>query len=188
MLAAMTRHADSHLLALLATVGFALVAVDPLVAAERLGGGGLRQQPHQSPPGAAERNRGPGPMGQPPGPAGTTGPAGARIPARERQPSSSASITHRGTRYLVRGGQWYERRGGDLVAAVPPEGVLVKNLPDGHSMRWIGGVPYFYADGLYYVWRERPRRYEILTTPPVEATAPQSEGRPDGGPDTATTP
>jgi hypothetical protein len=33
-------------------------------------------------------------------------------------------------------------------------------------MRWIGGVPYFYADGLYYIWRERPRRYEIMQSPP----------------------
>lgn len=152
---------------LLATAGVALLAAAPLMAAER-SGGGLRQ-PLDSPPGIGGRSRdpGPGPL-VPPGPGGINGPAAARRPPPESRPPGPSSLTYRGTRYLISGGQWYERRDGDLVAVVPPAGVMVKDLPQGYSMRWIGGVPYFYADGLYYVWRERPRRYEILTAAPAE--------------------
>jgi hypothetical protein len=88
-----------------------------------------------------------------------------------------ASIKYRGTQYVVTDGQWYERRGRDLVAVTPPSGVLVRDLPKGHTMRWIGGVPYFYADGLYYVWREGSRRYEILQSPPSEEESP-AQGAP----------
>jgi hypothetical protein len=55
---------------------------------------------------------------------------------------------------------------------------MVRDLPDGYTMRWIGGVPYFYADGLYYVWREGSRRYEILQSPP-SAAGRQAEERPE---------
>jgi hypothetical protein len=67
----------------------------------------------------------------------------------------------------VNAGRWYEQRGDKLRAISPPQGVLVPELPRGYSMRWVGGVPYFYADGLYYLWRERKRSYEVLPTPPV---------------------
>jgi hypothetical protein len=99
---------------------------------------------------------------------------------RRPQPDTSsqigASLTYRGTQYVITEGQWYERRGRDLVAVTPPSGVLVRELPKGYAMRWIGGVPYFYADGLYYVWREGSRRYEILQSPPSDEAPPASSG------------
>ena len=100
----------------------------------------------------------------------------SRLPAGDdRVRPESTSITYRGTRYLINSGRWYEQRGTDLVPVTAPAGVLVEELPASHSMRWVGGVPYFYADGLYYVWRERARRYEIMQSPP----AGDSEGRSD---------
>ncbi|MEJ0099796.1 MAG: DUF6515 family protein [Pseudomonadota bacterium] len=110
--------------------------------------------------------------------------ANARHPAARSQPrnprpdSSATSITFRGTSYVVSGGQWYERRGTDLVAVDAPAGVLVRELPKGYAMRWIGGAPYFYADGLYYVWRERLRLYEIMRSAPSEETPPAHEHAP----------
>lgn len=159
----------------LVTVAMALavaLAAGPLSAAERPGGvpGGMRQQPMSPPPSSMGRDPMSGPMQGPsrnlPTP-GIAGPAGARQPVPEsRMPA--ASVTHRGTRYLVSGGQWFEQRGADLVPVDPPANVQVQALPDGYTMRWIGGVPYFYADGLYYVWRERTRRYEIVRSPQSE--------------------
>lgn len=108
-------------------------------------------------------------------------PPGSAPPEERGRRTDSASITHRGTRYLVSDGRWYEQRGDDLIAVAPPAGVLVESLPDGYSMRWVGGVPYFYADGLYYVWRERSRRYEILKTAPNDERAPAGEARSEAG-------
>lgn len=101
---------------------------------------------------------------------GIVGREGLRQPATESR-IPAAAVTHRGTRYVVSGGQWYEQRGADLVAVEPPANVQVQALPEGYIMRWIGGVPYFYADGLYYVWRERTRRYEIVPSPQAEEAA-----------------
>lgn len=157
----MIRHNQSRLLPLIGAA-CTLAITGPLSAAERGGPpGGMRQEPMDR--GAASRSlRTPA---KPPQSTEIPAPRASRLP-EDRSPLGM-SITHRGTRYLVSGGQWYEQRGRDLVATIPPAGVLVRDLPDGYSMRWIGGVPYFYADGLYYVWRERPRRYEIMQTPPA---------------------
>ncbi len=64
------------------------------------------------------------------------------------------------------------------MAVDAPAGVLVRELPKGYAMRWIGGAPYFYADGLYYVWRERLRLYEIMRSAPSEETPPAHEHAP----------
>jgi hypothetical protein len=132
-----------------------LLSAVPLVAAEP---GGLRQQP--LPPAHEDA---------------------AREPAVQRpvppvaRPATPLSVTHRGTRYLVREGQWFEQRGADYVVVSPPAGVMVKDLPKGYSMRWIGGAPYFYADGLYYVWRQPQRSYEIVQLAPAKEGAPAGE-------------
>jgi hypothetical protein len=130
------------------------LACGPLLAAEA----GLRQQPLQ--PASGSRDR------APPDPA-------------QRRPDTT-SITVKGTRYVVTDGQWYVKRGEDLVAVAPPAGAMVTELPAGYSMRWIGGVPYFYADGVYYVWRERSQRYEIMQNPPAESP-PAREPKTDAG-------
>jgi hypothetical protein len=132
-----------------------LLAV-PLSAAE-MGKGGLRQQPLPSTPPSTER--------APPAPQ----------PEPSTRPATPRAFTYRGTRYLVREGQWFEQRGADYVAVAAPAGVMVKDLPAGYAMRWIGGAPYFYADGLYYVWRQPQRSYEILQLPPGKEAAADSE-------------
>jgi hypothetical protein len=106
----------------------------------------------------------PGAVRPDPGASGIFPPTG-RPDDRARE-SRGASISYRGTRYLVSDGQWFEQKGRRLIAVEAPAGVMVRELPEGYSMRWIGGVPYFYAEGLYYVWREGSRRYEILPSPP----------------------
>jgi hypothetical protein len=128
------------------------------VAAEQ---GGLRQQP--LPPAQKSAQREPATQPQAPPVA---------------RPATPLSVTHRGTRYLVREGQWFEQRGADYVVVAPPAGVMVKDLPKGYAMRWIGGAPYFYADGLYYVWRQPQRSYEIVQLAPAKEAAPAGEQAP----------
>jgi hypothetical protein len=172
----MTRQISLPTLIVLAMAGIAAAAPWPLLAAD----GGIRQQPLRSPSAPAGRapSRGPdadGPMR--PDPAADDTFSRLRRPPMDEPVQVGASIKYRGTQYVVTDGQWYERRGRDLVAVTPPSGVLVRDLPKGHTMRWIGGVPYFYADGLYYVWREGSRRYEILQSPPSEEESP-AQGAP----------
>lgn len=168
----MIRHTSSSVLVFLVVAGFAAGAPCAAPAAE----GGIRQPlgPIGTPPGRP--SGGPG-MGRPtrPEPADDALSRLRRAPPEEPG-QNGAAIKYRGTQYVVTEGQWYERRGHDLVAITAPSGVLVRELPKDHSMRWIGGVPYFYADGLYYVWREGSRRYEILQSPPSGEEAPAPGG------------
>lgn len=177
-------HITRRLLPALVIAVIALTTAVPLHAADR-GPGGMRQQPldpggdlRQPPmmPGARDDPGRRTDSIRPPRNPGIIDSPGSRLPTDEdRVRPESRSLTYRGTRYLINAGRWYEQRGADLVPVAPPAGVLVEELPAGHSMRWVGGVPYFYADGLYYIWRERARRYEILQSPP----AGDSEGRTD---------
>jgi len=139
------------------------------VAAER---GGLRQPLEPGPARSQGNPPRPGPEGAPaPGrrpphdePAAAPAPPAGGAPRREVP--AATSINFRGTQFLFSGGQWYRQRGEELVAIEAPAGVLVRQLPDDYSVRWVAGVPYFHANGLYYVWRERQQRYEILQAPP----------------------
>jgi len=150
------RSAATSFAFVLAAAGFMLAAAGPLSAADH-GAGGMRQQPLE--PSAGRWNDGPA--------AGIAGASGQRRPPPESRTPPPVSIDDGGTHYLVSGGRWYEQRGDDLVPVTPPAGVLVRDLPKGYALRWVGGVPYFFADGLFYVWRERQQRYEILQYPPT---------------------
>jgi hypothetical protein len=84
-----------------------------------------------------------------------------------QQDASSTVINYRGMRLVFSDGNWYRQEGDDLVATRPPSGMMVRELPAEHALRWVAGVPYFYANGLYYVWRERQKQYEVLQEPPA---------------------
>jgi len=190
----MISHATRRLLPaiVIAVVAF---ATEPLRAAERGPGGGIRQEPLDPAgalrppsrmPGDSARRTDPSRLPRQPGIIDAPGP---RLPAGDdRVRPESTSFTYRGTRYLVNSGRWYEQRGSDLVPVTPPAGVLVEELPANHTMRWVGGVPYFYADGLYYIWRERVRRYEILQSPPAGDTEIRADPTRETTPASPTTP
>jgi hypothetical protein len=153
----MTGYVNAWLRCALAAVAMMLISPGPAAAAER--GGGLRQVPLMPPSGMKS-----GSITEP-----------SSRPPEVRQPPDSVVIKFRGDRYVVSAGRWYKQRGDKLRAIEPPQGVLVPELPQGYSMRWVGGVPYFYADGLYYLWRERKRSYEVLPTPPAGDAAQRSD-------------
>jgi hypothetical protein len=172
----------SCLLFACALLGTGLLMPAQSLAAEGRPSGGMRQPigpggfpPSGGPSGGPPINgpSRPGAIRSGPDPSGIfSPPGGGPEDSRERR---GASISYRGTRYLVSDGQWFEQRGSRLIAVEAPAGVMVRDLPDGYSMRWIDGVPYFYADGLYYIWREGVRRYEILQYPPAALAQPAPE-------------
>lgn len=90
-------------------------------------------------------------------------------------PSGFEVFPYRGDRYYFYGGVWYRPHGPRFVVVTPPIGLAITTLPPYYSTIWVGGVPYYYADGVYYVYRSLQRAY-IVTDPPAESktlTLPQ---------------
>jgi len=74
--------------------------------------------------------------------------------------------------YWFHGGVWYRPEAGRFVVIAPPVGVLVPVLPPFYTTLTIGGVPYYYANDAYYVWRDPEHQYEVVDPPAnVESAA-----------------
>ncbi|MBI4766581.1 MAG: hypothetical protein HY787_18605 [Deltaproteobacteria bacterium] len=75
-------------------------------------------------------------------------------------------------RYHFLNGVWYRPIGRQFLVVPPPVGITVPLLPPFHTTFWVNGVPYYYANEVYYtqspvgyVVAERPKG-EISQTPP----------------------
>jgi len=68
-------------------------------------------------------------------------------------------------RYWFHGGVWYRPEGGRFVVIAPPLGVFVPVLPPFYTTLMIGGIPYYYANDAYYVWRQQEHQYEVVDPP-----------------------
>lgn len=80
-----------------------------------------------------------------------------------------AVIVHRGgVPYYFHEGAWYRPWGPRFVVVRPPIGLFVTVLPPFYSTIWVRGIPYYYADDAYYVWRPEHHEYEV-TEPPEDA-------------------
>jgi len=93
-------------------------------------------------------------------------------------PAERREFEFHGDRYYFHGGAWYRPWGPNFLVVAPPIGIGIDLLPPYYTTVWLGGVPYYYADGAYYLWQPERRQY-IVTPPPVDAdaaatTAPQS--------------
>lgn len=86
-------------------------------------------------------------------------------------PRSVVVVRHHHYNYWYGGGVWYRPYGTRYVVVAPPVGVFVSVPPSFYSTLWLGGVPYYYANDAYYVWRESRRAYEVVAPPPGVATA-----------------
>lgn len=74
-------------------------------------------------------------------------------------------------RYYFSGGIWYAPRGPQFVVVAPPPGLVISVLPPYYSTVWLGGVPYYYADNVYYTWQPDQNGYAVVD-PPDNADAP----------------
>lgn len=86
-------------------------------------------------------------------------------------PRNVVVVRHRHYNYWYGGGVWYRPYGARYVVVAPPLGVFVSVLPSFYSTLWFGGVPYYYANDTYYLWREPQRAYEVVAPPQGAATA-----------------
>src|ERR1700685_3391818 len=87
-----------------------------------------------------------------------------------------------GDRYYFNGGVWYAPRGGGFVVVAPPMGLVISVLPPYYSTVWVGGVPYYYADNVYYTWQPDQNGYAVVNAPdnPDQSSPPPGGG--DGAP------
>ena len=85
-------------------------------------------------------------------------------------PHGAIAVNHYSGRYWYHGGVWWAPRGPRWVVVGPPFGVFVPFLPPFYTTVWFGGLPYYYANDAYYVWRDQERGYEVVE-PPAEAAA-----------------
>ena len=77
-----------------------------------------------------------------------------------------AVVIHHGTnQYWFHGGVWYRPDHGHYVVIAPPIGVFVPVLPPFYTTLMLGGVPYYYANDTYYVWRAQEHQYEVVDPP-----------------------
>lgn len=135
--------------------------------------GGDRQPDYRRPPPATQPSRGPGPERRdldrreldsrhfhnryyPP-----------RGLVFDHIPRNHVVVPYRDTKYYFHGGVWYRPSGPRFVVVAPPVGLSISLLPPYYTTVWVGGVPYYYADGVYYAWRPIERTY-VVVDPPEE--------------------
>lgn len=91
----------------------------------------------------------------------------------ERLPQRPIIVPHHGANYYFSGGIWYRPSGPRFIVTAPPIGVGISVLPPYYTTLWVGGIPYFYADGNYYSWRPSQRDYVVVEKPREEAVVSQ---------------
>ncbi len=94
-------------------------------------------------------------------------------------PRGAVSIDFGGSNYFFHGGVWFRPLGGRFVVVVPPIGIFVPLLPPAYATLWLGGIPYYYADDVYYT-AVPGQGYQVVAPPagadtvqPAPPTKPQ---------------
>ena len=92
-------------------------------------------------------------------------------------PPGNIAIAFRAGNFWFHSGVWYQHVGPRYVVVRPPLGVIAPVLPPAYSVVYYGGVPYYYANDVYYM--QQPSGYEVVAPPPeapalaqAPATAP----------------
>lgn len=88
----------------------------------------------------------------------------------DRLPGHPIEVPFRDTRFYFNAGSWYRPDGPRFIVTAPPIGLGIAILPPYYTTLWVGDVPYYYADDVYYAWRPERREY-VVVEPPREAEA-----------------
>lgn len=85
----------------------------------------------------------------------------------DRLPFRRPPIRFRNHDYYYQQGIWYRPSGIRFVISAPPIGIIVPTLPPFYATVWVSGIPYYYANDVYYTWRPNRNGY-VVTQPPAE--------------------
>ena len=91
-------------------------------------------------------------------------------------PRGYMTFRHRDERYFYRDGIWYRHSGLGFIVVMPPFGMVVPVLPPYYTTVWVGGIPYYYANGIYYVWQPAQQGYVISEPPAASNVVTQPRG------------
>jgi hypothetical protein len=80
-------------------------------------------------------------------------------------PPRARVVHYHGDRYYYGGGAWYRPYGPGFVVVNPPIGLVVSFLPEFRTTVYFGGVPYYGAGPVYYVWDKHARGYVVTDGP-----------------------
>jgi hypothetical protein len=83
-----------------------------------------------------------------------------------RLPSNFRVVNYYGAPYYFSGGSWYRPHGSLFTVVTPPLGLMISFLPDAYTTLWIGDIPYYRANDVYYRWRPDRRAYIVTALPP----------------------
>jgi len=89
-------------------------------------------------------------------------------------PHRHRAIHYHNHDYFYFGGIWYQPSGADFIVIRPPLGIVVSVLPPIYNTLWIGDVPYYFANGVYYHWRDDLNGYEVVELPESEIKPSES--------------
>jgi hypothetical protein len=90
---------------------------------------------------------------------------------------------HGSDRFFFAGGVWYAPRGPGFVVVAPPVGLVIGVLPAYYSTVWFAGVPYYYADNVYYTQAPDQSGYVVADPPPnADQPAPPPDAAPANAP------
>lgn len=74
-------------------------------------------------------------------------------------------VHHHGHRYYYGDGAWYRPHQSGFMVVTPPIGLVLSFLPDGYTTVHFGGIPYYRAHDVYYVWQPKQRGYVVTNRP-----------------------
>ena len=82
-----------------------------------------------------------------------------------RLPPRARVVHYRGDRYYYGGGQWYRPYRSGYRVVAPPIGLFMSFRPEYQTIVRYGGVPYYRAGPVYYVWHPKGRGYVVTDRP-----------------------
>ena len=95
-------------------------------------------------------------------------------------PIGAVSVGFGGGNYFFHGGVWFRPYGARYIVVQPPLGIYLPVLPSDYATIWVGGVPYYYADGVYY--NVAPGQGYVVVAPPPGAETVQPAPPPPPAP------
>jgi len=92
-------------------------------------------------------------------------------------PRGYREFRHHHARYFFFDGVWYRPAVSGFIVVTPPVGLTLSLLPPYYTTIWTNGVPYYYADGVYYRWLQEDRVY-VVASPPSDDEAVEDSNIP----------
>src|SRR6266850_127520 len=90
--------------------------------------------------------------------------------AVEVLPAGDVVVNFRSGRLWFHSGVWFQQAGPRFVVVRPPVGIVVPVLPPAYSTVYVAGMPYYYANDVYYI--QQPGGYAVAEPPMVASQNP----------------